>query len=239
MLYPTVLTQSFSLYFLGLTYAWSLNVNLSKSALDLGLRTMQIISAILLLVQFSLQFDYLLGQIDPKYYRWLVLSGADTLILAEPFYTLSDQEKWLTRASFIERGLACCLAQVYFASRDVNRGNAELEKLKDHKSTALSRTTKSLSTREQDFSIWAYLGESGVYMLARLACFLQTYIMHDFQSLVFLLWLLVTMCESNPRVFVRLTSFVWLPLMIVTFIWYMGINLFGLFDWASFLPQNP
>lgn len=58
--------------------------------------------------------------------------------------------------------------------------------------------------------------------------------MHDYQSLVFLTWLLTTAFQSNNRIFVRLTSFVWLPLMMAVYMWYYVINIFGMLNWSKF-----
>lgn len=54
---------------------------------------------------------------------------------------------------------------------------------------------------------------------------------HDYQSLVFLTWILLSLAQSNNRLFVKLTTYLWLPMMILCYVWYYVTNIFGLINY--------
>jgi len=59
------------------------------------------------------------------------------------------------------------------------------------------------------------------------------YWLHDYQSLIPLLWLLGTTVYTNSRVFVRLTTWFFLPLMLLTYVFYFAVNVLGLVPYSS------
>ena len=69
--------------------------------------------------------------------------------------------------------------------------------------------------------------------LCRILAFTQIFCYHDYQSLVFMVWLLhstVYLKSSRFSVFMML---VYLPLFITTFLWYYSINIYGIINWTD------
>jgi hypothetical protein len=60
---------------------------------------------------------------------------------------------------------------------------------------------------------------------------------HDYQSLVFLVWLLGSSVYTNTKIFVKITYFVLFPLMMLTYVFYFVVNIFGLFNYSAWTNQ--
>lgn len=51
--------------------------------------------------------------------------------------------------------------------------------------------------------------------------------------MVFLLWLFGTTVATNSRVFVRITTYFFYPLMLLVYIFYFGVNMLGVVPYAD------
>ena len=60
---------------------------------------------------------------------------------------------------------------------------------------------------------------------------------HDYQSLVFLIWLLLSTVYTNTSIFVRLTYYLLFPLMILIYLFYYTINIYGFINYSSWVNQ--
>jgi len=52
---------------------------------------------------------------------------------------------------------------------------------------------------------------------------------HDVQSLIVLLWILHSSLFEKPVKFAKATSYLYLPLMSLIFLFYYSINIYGIF----------
>ena len=116
-----------------------------------------------------------------------------------------------------------------------------------HKSKPTSLTKKeSISSKNRNesstktwSSFWKESEHVLILWLCRLLAFVQTYCYHDWQSLVFLIWLLhSTLYEKSSR-FRLCMLIVYLPLFTATFLWYYYINIFGAVDWSQKYSNKP
>ena len=75
-----------------------------------------------------------------------------------------------------------------------------------------------------------------VLWLCRITCFIYVYMYHDWQSVVILVWIIHSTFFKVRNYFVEWTLRVYLPFMILNFLFMYTINLFGLinyFEWAN------
>lgn len=69
--------------------------------------------------------------------------------------------------------------------------------------------------------------------VCRVFAFFQVYGFHDWQSLIFLLWIVhSTLYQKSSRFSLCMICF-YLPFFTITFLWYYTINIHGVIDWES------
>jgi hypothetical protein len=56
---------------------------------------------------------------------------------------------------------------------------------------------------------------------------------HDYQSLVFLTWVLATLVHIDTSRFSKITQYVWLPLMCLCYMNYYVISMFGVINFEG------
>ena len=214
------------------------------------MRLMQVMSYLLLAAGFTLKFPVILDQ-------WIINNARLLMIFGLDMQQATLTQQWFSRAHYLILTYAVVITEVYFVclkvkladdtrimqaknlaaqQQGVNLYSAD-NQIQQSKE-AIKKNNKEQKKGEYLLQLWSKIQEPIIMWLARIVCFIQVYLLHDYQALVFLVWLLWTTIYENQRRFVAITACFFLPLMMVTYLFYYGVNLMGLVQYQTQSPDQ-